>query len=126
MKQTSMTVHRYEPNVDPAIGKVNVCLFCSEVFNHPNHIGYSPSTYTTFPDERLVYRHRNGEALVTAIVLSKRSYVAVTRDGYRTDYPHTYDGPASNDTRVFWDNPEYFTKGFKDKAYKAIRAHKGL
>jgi hypothetical protein len=42
MKQTSLTVHRYERNIDPAIGKVNVCLFCSEAFNHPNHIGYSP------------------------------------------------------------------------------------
>lgn len=34
--------------------------------------------------------------------------------------------PASNDARVFWDNPEWFTKGFKDKVYKAIHARKGL
>lgn len=50
-------------------------------------------SYTTFPDEILVYRHRNGETLVTAMVLGKRSYVAVTRDGFRTDYPYHYDGP---------------------------------
>ena len=31
--------HRYERNIDPRIGKVNVCLFCSEPFRHPNHIG---------------------------------------------------------------------------------------
>ena len=42
MKQTSLTVHRYDRNVNPAIGKLNVCLFCSEEFNHPNHIGYLP------------------------------------------------------------------------------------
>jgi hypothetical protein len=42
VKQTSLTVHRYERNVSPAIGKVNVCLFCSEQANHPNHIGYAP------------------------------------------------------------------------------------
>lgn len=82
--------------------------------------------YTTFPDERLVYVHRNGEALVTAIVLEKRSYIAVTRDGFRTDYPYCYDGSASADARIFWDNPEWFTQGFKAKAYKAIHARKGL
>lgn len=30
--------HRYERNIDPRIGKVNVCLFCSEPFRHPNHL----------------------------------------------------------------------------------------
>lgn len=29
--------HRFERNIDPRIGKVNVCLFCSESFRHPNH-----------------------------------------------------------------------------------------
>jgi len=83
-------------------------------------------TFTTFADERLVYLHRNGEALVTATIAGKRSYVACTCDGYRTDYPYTYLGPASADERVFWDNPEWFTNGFKVKVAKLVRASKGL
>ena len=39
--RTSTSVHRYERNVNRSIGKVNVCLFCSEPFTHPNHIGAS-------------------------------------------------------------------------------------
>jgi hypothetical protein len=39
MTQPTVTQHRYERNVNPAIGKVNVCLFCSEQYRHPNHIG---------------------------------------------------------------------------------------
>lgn len=57
--------------------------------------------YTTFKDERIVYVHRNGEALVTALINGKREYVAVTKDGFRTDYPRDY-GMRS----IFWDNPE--------------------
>ena len=83
--------------------------------------------YTTFADEKLVYLHKNGEALVTATMADDhRAYVAATRDGYRTDYPYTYSGPASNDDRVFWDNPEWFTKGFKTRVAKLVRAGKGL
>jgi hypothetical protein len=82
--------------------------------------------YSTFPDEKLVYLHRNGEALVSATIQGKRSYVAVTRDRFKTDYPYHYDGPASNDDRVFWDNPEWFTKGFKEKVAKLVRSRTGL
>jgi uncharacterized protein (UPF0335 family) len=33
----------------------------------------------------------------------------------------------NDDTRtVYWDNPEWFTNGFKVKAIKAIIARKGL
>ena len=82
-----------------------------------------PKVYSTFPDESLVYLHRNGEALVTATIAGKRSYVAVTRDGFRTDYPCCYYG---NDPRVFWDNPEYFTKGFRDRVFKLVSARTSL
>lgn len=92
----------------------------------PVVVNVPAKVYTTFPDEILVYLHRNGEALVTANIQGKRSYVAVTRDGYRTDYPYQYNGPASNDTRVFWDNPEWFTQGFKAQVIKAVNARKGL
>jgi hypothetical protein len=85
-----------------------------------------PKAYTTFPGERLVYLHRNREALVTAVTVAGREYVACARDGFRTDYPHRYAGPASGDTRVFWDNPEWFTKGFRERAAAAIRARKGM
>jgi hypothetical protein len=77
--------------------------------------------YTTFEDECAVYVHRNGEALVTATINGQRSYVAATKDGFRTDYPINY-----GTGQVGWDNPEWFTKGFKDKARKAILAGKGL
>ena len=39
------TTHRYERNVNPSIGKVNVCLFCSEPFQHPNHIATGSLPY---------------------------------------------------------------------------------
>ena len=80
--------------------------------------------YTTFADEKLVYLHRNGEALVTATIAGKREYVAATKDGYRTDYPYMY--PNDDTHTVYWDNPEWFTKGFKNKAIKSITTRKGL
>lgn len=39
------TTHRYERNVNPSIGKLNVCLFCSEPFQHPNHIATGSLPY---------------------------------------------------------------------------------
>ncbi len=77
--------------------------------------------YTTFADEKLVYLHRNGEVLVTATIHGYRVYVAVTKDGYRTDYPIDI-----GKGQVSWDNPEWFTNGFKNKAIKAITTRKGL
>lgn len=77
--------------------------------------------YTTFEDERAVYVHRNGEALVTVTINGTRVYVAVTKDGFRTDYPIDY-----GTGQVGWDNPEWFTAGFKSNARKAILAGKGL
>ena len=73
--------------------------------------------YTTFEDERVVYVHSNGEALVTATINGKREYVAATKDGFRTDYPIDY-----GTGQIGWDNPEWFTKGFKSAARKAILA----
>jgi hypothetical protein len=75
--------------------------------------------YTTFEDEQVVYVHPNGEALVTATINGKREYVAATKDGFRTDYPID-----SGTGQVEWDNPEWFTDGFKSKARKAILAGK--
>ena len=77
--------------------------------------------YTTFEDERAVYVHPNGEALVTATINGKRDYVAATKDGFRTDYPIDY-----GNGQVGWDNPEWFTQGFKKRARTAILAGKGL
>ena len=77
--------------------------------------------YTTFADERAVYVAANGEALVTATIHGYRVYVAATKDGYRTDYPIDI-----GKGQVSWDNPEWFTKGFKDAAHAAILAGKGL
>ena len=73
--------------------------------------------YTTFKDEVLMYRHPNGEALVSTRAGHKdgRQFVAVTADGFRTDYPH-WDTVSS----VRWDNPEYFTKGFRNRAASII------
>lgn len=74
--------------------------------------------YTTFPNESLVYRHPNGEVLVTAYTATGRAFVAVTKDGYRTDYPVLESLAGSSIVR--WDNPEWFTKGFRDKCVLAM------
>ena len=87
-------------------------------------IGYNEQkqhAYTTFEDEQLVFALPNGEALVTATIHGKREYVAATKDGFRTDYPIDY-----GNGQIGWDNPEWFTEGFKSKARSAILAKQGI
>jgi len=48
-----------------------------------------------------------------------RMLVAVTRDGFRTDYPITYESGA-----VAYDNPELFSKRFKERAKRFILANR--
>jgi hypothetical protein len=71
--------------------------------------------YTTFPNEKVLVQS-NGCTLVECDALHRpgRQYVAVTRDGFRTDYPHW------NGTYVGWDNPEWFPVTFREKAGRAI------
>jgi hypothetical protein len=72
--------------------------------------------YTTFPNEKVLVQ-ANGCTLVECDALHRpgRQYVAVTRDGFRTDYPH-WDGVS----HVVWDNPEWFPVTFREKAGRAI------
>lgn len=76
---------------------------------------------TTFPDEEILLQMPNGEALVHAYFpgTKRHGYVAVTKDGFRTDYPLFIGG------KVFWDNPEWFTNKFRDKAAEQILADVG-
>ena len=74
--------------------------------------------YTTFPNEELLLRMPNGEVLVAADTCTGRAYVAVTKDGYRTDSPVFERLSGSTTTR--WDNPEWFTKRFKQLCLKVM------
>lgn len=74
--------------------------------------------FTTFQNEQLLYQHPNGEVLVIADTAMGRSFVAVTKDGFRTDYPIFERLAGSSTTR--WDNPEWFTKGFRDKVLRVM------
>lgn len=80
--------------------------------------------YTTFPNETLLYKHPNGEALVMADTVSGRSFIAVTQDGFLTDYPVLERLSGSCTTR--WNNPEWFTKGFREKCLKVMLRYKTL
>jgi hypothetical protein len=76
------------------------------------------SQLTSFNNEKLIFS-RNGESLVQVddarpANKGKRMYVAVTKDGFRTDYP------LSNGKRVTWDNPEMFSSQFRKQAEMAI------
>jgi hypothetical protein len=73
---------------------------------------------TTFENESLVYKHPNGESLVLADMATGRGFVAVTKDGFRTDYPMLRSTGGGSIT--VWDNPEWFTKGFKRKCLLAM------
>ncbi len=71
---------------------------------------------TTFQNEKIILKH-NGETLVEVddarpANKGKRMVVAVTRDRLRTDYPVFYG------KIVTWDNPEWFSKGFKLRVSK--------
>jgi len=73
--------------------------------------------YTTYPDETVIYTHSNGEVLCEVegrLEPHRKFFVAVTKDGFCTDYP-LWTG-----TGVVWDNPERFTKAFRIAATNAI------
>jgi hypothetical protein len=76
--------------------------------------------YTTFADEQLVLKVGRA-ALVTATIHGRRAYVAAAANGYNTDYPLNY-----GTGQVGWNNPEFFSKRFLDRARKAILKGRGL
>lgn len=67
---------------------------------------------TTFENEVECITH-NHEKLVLADVRGKRTFVAVTRDGFRTDFPIFY----THNRSTAWDHPEWFSRKFKDKVH---------
>lgn len=71
---------------------------------------------TTYKNEKFIFAAKNGEALVS---VSRENgapfFVAVTRDGFRTDYP-MWDGVSM----VRWDHPEWFTKAFRARVARYI------
>ena len=73
------------------------------------------SKLSTFPNEEVVLRLAPDGGLAMADMVGGRQYVAVTADGYRTDYPIMHD-----DGRVYWDNPEWFPKSFREKVQRAM------
>lgn len=80
------------------------------------------SNLTTFACEQRVLTVGR-EALVSAnlpVGLSGRMLVAITRDGFRTDYPMAYDSG-----RVVYDHPEWFSRRFKERAAPHIRRFYG-
>lgn len=78
-------------------------------------------THTTFPNEEVLLTMPNGEVLVRTDALHRlgKQFVAVTRDGFRTDYPY-FDTVRT----TCWDNPEWFTKKFIERASRIIKADK--
>ena len=81
----------------------------------------SYKTLTTYTGETRVFTLGN-ECLVSVLRSNgwggrDRMLVAVTKDGYRTDYPIAYDSGS-----IGWDTPEYFTKRFRERAARHIRA----
>lgn len=83
-----------------------------------NIFGAYPSLTTYLGEKRLLTV--GNEALVSVIrphtAKQGRMLVAVTRDGYRTDYPIRYDNGS-----VAFDNPEWFSKRFLMRATPHIR-----
>jgi hypothetical protein len=81
----------------------------------------SPAKLTTFPNEtRLLTVGRETLVEVDATLPAekgRRFFVANTRDGFRTDYPYCHFAPEK---RVFWDNPEWFSKRFRLRATSKI------
>lgn len=75
---------------------------------------------TTYANETRVFT-LGREALVSVArpdtCGKARMLVAVTRDGFRTDYPRAY----WNGT-VGWDSPELFSKRFRERAKRHIMA----
>src|SRR5208282_4260104 len=60
----------------------------------------------------------SGEVLVKGDTAQGRRYVAITADGYLTDYPLMYD----HNKQVVWDNPEWFSEEFKASVAKQLRS----
>jgi len=88
-------------------------------------------TLTTYIGEKRLFTLGN-ECLVSVIrphtCGKARMLVAVTADGYRTDYPIWYGDaspesreiPGFSRSRIGWDNPEWFTKRFRERAARHI------
>lgn len=115
-----LRVHEVRPTNGTAtviIGKAGDAI--ATLVNLPFSVTAVPEKkFTTFPNEELLYEHPNGEALVAADTATGRAFVAVTKDGYRTDYPVFERLSGSSTTR--WDNPEWFTKGFREKCLRVM------
>lgn len=63
--------------------------------------------YTGFPEEKLLIFFI-GEVLVQARTSFGLELIAVSDNGFNTDYPKW-----ENSKVVRWDNPEYFSEEFK-------------
>lgn len=83
-------------------------------FDHLPDVSPRREKLTAFANEQVVFALPSGEALVTVDRQTgdgdPRMLVAVTADGFRTDYPIQYDNG-----NLGWDNPEWFSDEFKDK-----------
>lgn len=80
------------------------------------------SNLTTFAGERRVLTIGR-----EALVCVKRPagqmghmLVAITRDGFRTDYPMAYDSG-----QVVYNHPEWFSRRFKERAAPHVRRFYG-
>ncbi len=76
--------------------------------------------HTTFENEKHIFSHAlNGEHLVTATVLGKEVYVV--SNGLQTDYPIPTDSHT-----IQWENPEFFSEGFKAAVHAWIISAQAL
>lgn len=87
-----------------------------------NQFGAYPNLTTFIGEKRLLTV--GNEALVSVIRPNTsnqaRMLVAITCDGFRTDYPIAYDSG-----KIGWDNPEWFGERFKERARVHILRHYG-
>lgn len=72
-------------------------------------------TLTAFAEEKLLLQLPNGEALLVAKMRNGWGYVAVAKDGFRTDYPLLVNNG------LLWEHPELFTEGFRRRCKTYIR-----
>ena len=79
------------------------------------------STLTAFANEITLLRVGRETLVEVDCALpsnkGRRMFVAVTRDGFRTDYPYCEFAPEN---RVLWDNPEWFSKRFRVRVARKI------
>lgn len=76
---------------------------------------------TTFANETVLLRVGRETLVEVDCALpsdaGKRMFVAVARDGLRTDYPYCQFAPEN---RVLWYNPEWFSERFRCRCARKI------